>query len=136
MTLPLSKRSGATPVTLIDTVTFNASTISASSAAYDTAQWEHFTIWLQLLKQGGTSHSLSLDVECSPDGETWHLFRGGLSAQVAQLPLTYTAADIGSGLNECYVGTCPGGYVRITAVATGTSADDRIRLTCLADFWH
>ncbi|HUX30706.1 MAG TPA: hypothetical protein VMV78_08790 [Thiobacillus sp.] len=136
MTLPLSKRPGTTPALLVDGVTFNASTTSGSSASYDAMEWEHFTLWIQLLKEGGTSHGLSLDVECSPDGEDWYLFRGGLSAQVDQLPLTYTAADIGSGLNECYVGTCPGRYMRITATATGTSAENRIRLSCLADFWH
>jgi len=136
MTLPLSKRPSAESVTLVDGATFNASVTSGSSAAYDTAQWEHFTIWIQLLAEGGTSHGLSLDMECSPDNETWHLFRGGLSMQTGQLPLTYTAGDIGSGLNECYVGTCPGRYMRITAAATGTSAENRIRLSCLADFWH
>ena len=136
MTLPLSKRPGTTPVLLVDSVTFNDSTTSGNSAAYDALEWEHFTLWIQLLKEGGTSHSLSLDVEFSPDAETWWAFRGGLAATSGQLPLTFSAADIGSGLNLCYLGTCPGRYLRLSAVATGTSADNRIRLTCSADFWH
>ena len=137
MTLPHSKRPGTTPALLVDSVTINDSTTSGNSDAYDAPEWEHFTLWVKLLKEGGTSHSLSLDVEFSPDGATWHAFRGGLAAASSgQLPLTFSAADIGSGLNVCYVGTCPGRYMRLSAVATGTSADNRIRLTCSADFWH
>ena len=117
--------------TLIDAVTFDATTTSKNSDKLDVDEWEHFLLFLDVDSTGTGDHIIQFIPQFSDDGgTTWYSYKQGLFAS-----LFYEDVDTASGIKECFSGEVAGRDFRLRAVATTTSSSLKFTVTAKVEFY-
>ena len=102
---------------------YSAQAITAadtSSASIEVGRSSEVTIYIKVTGKAGTSPTLDLDVETSPDNEDWH--KDSSITQISDPTLTYYADAV-------KVAICIGKYIRLRSTAVCGSGSPSMTVT-------
>jgi hypothetical protein len=126
------------PVTLIDGVVFDDDTTEGVSDAVVTVGWNSFSLYVWVQSEGDGDHSLEIVRQISPvlDGVEWYDCAGVWGAAGEYSNLVVSAADAQpEDFKKVYFGRCIGMRARLKVVASGTTAEKRLRLRAKIQLW-
>ncbi len=104
-----------------DGVVFNNTLTSAESASFNCSAFHDFLLMLNIAI-AGTPTDILFEIQFSEDDTNWFTFMNGPFGD-----LRYE--DAAGDKTESISSRCLGKYIRLTAVATGTAANDTFTVT-------
>lgn len=109
--------------TLLRAQVFDDVTITITSSAVDCRNYRSFLLYLDL-DSTNTPTDILFDVEFSDDNVTFYKYKDGYFGN-----LRYEDTACASGQYECVPDKCYGNFMRLTATATGTTAQNIFTIT-------
>lgn len=113
--------------TLFDAVVFNGTTTTYTSASIDCRNYHSFLLELSILSTE-TPTDILFSVEFSDDDVTFYKYMNGFWGD-----LRYEDTATASRLNESLSEVCYGKFMRVSAIATGTSTENKFAVIIKAD---